>query len=408
MNPWLQRLMIALGAGVATSAAVIGTAKNKYKKARKRRRKKSDPPVVIGTVAKLDAGAAFEAGLSGRQWLQGIKIDGQRFVDFVTRKKKTVVNDDGALEPADIRDADGTRVDGLGVQAQKKLTPAQLRRRRRQQRRGGQGGQRKEATLFESARESLRQVVKEEAAKVIDEKVEASGLKKASDALKSAGEKVGGAMKDAATKVKDGIPEDAQQQVVVGLQSAGKSLLAGAKKLGQSVSQAVAALQAESSLSSSSDALSSDALPSDALPADAPASDAAASAAPASDAVSADALPTDTIAADEAGVGGSVPAVVSSQAGDQAAPAATSVEIHESAAVTPQSRSAEHSEGFSAAEVSDKLQGGVQKLGAFLSGPGNPAYKKSARIGQGGGGDVVEAKDAPSAGEGAPKDPGGS
>ncbi len=354
MNPWLQRLLISLGAGVATSAAVIGTAKNKHKKSKRRRRKKSDPPVVIGTVAKRDAATDFEPGITGQQWLQGIKDSGQRFVDFIARRKKPVVDEGGGLEPDEVRAADGTRLKvSSKTPAKKKLTPSQLRRQRRRE-----AGRRKQATLFESARESFRQVVKEEAGKAIDEKVEATGLKKAADALKSAGEKVGVAVKDAATKVKDGIPEDAQDQVVVGLQSAGKSFLAGAKKLGHSVSQAVQQLQQESSSSSPA----------------------------------AETPPPPT--ADEA-----------PDASLSTAQASGSVQVQE-----PQESSSSSSsllpsapiEGITAEQVGEKVQDGVQKIGAFLSGPGNPGYKKSARLGNSNGADVVEAKDAPPS---PPKDP---
>ena len=39
MNPLLQRILIALGASVATSTVIVGSAQNKFKKTKKRRRK---------------------------------------------------------------------------------------------------------------------------------------------------------------------------------------------------------------------------------------------------------------------------------------------------------------------------------------------------------------------------------
>ncbi|MDP2343960.1 MAG: hypothetical protein Q8O67_23585 [Deltaproteobacteria bacterium] len=349
MNPWLQRFLIALGASVATTTLVVGTAKNKHKKAKRRRRKKSDPPLVLGTVAKRDGADDFVPGLTGKQWLQGIKDGGQAFVDFITRKKKPVI-DDGGLVPDEVVAKDGTRLKVDKTKAKRKLTPSQLRRQRRRE-----AGKRKQASLFDSAKESFRQVVKEEASKAIDEKVESTGLNKVGDALKTAGEKVGGAVKDAATKIKEGIPEDTQEQVKGGLQSAGKSFLAGAKKLGQSVSQTLQSLQQEVSSSSSSSSLQDSAQ---------------------------DALPGDAI--------------------DSSSALQT---IEPPPAVTPPPAPSIPSEGFTAEQtgekVGDKVQDGVQKIGAFLSGPGNPGYKKGGRIGSGGG-DVVEAKDPP------PKEPPGA
>ena len=388
MNPLLQRILIALGASVATSTMIVGSAQNKYKKTKKRRRKKNDPPVVIGTVAKREAAEDFVPGLTGAQMLQNIKDSGKSVVDFFSRKKKPVEGDEGGLVPDEVKTADGKTTKPKKT---KPLTPAERRRRR--------GKRRRQATLFESAKESFRQVVKEETNKVVDEKIEQTGLKKAAEALKQAGETVGGSVKEAASRVQESIPEDANEKI----QAAGKSFLAGARKLGQSLGKSiqsgVQALQEQSAqlsqdqkiidvevtpIESTRDAGQILAPPPNAIPTPMPTvgdDPSSPPSSPPSSASTSSALTSTT---------STTPTASTTSTSSTASTALTS----SSSATPPESPPLPVHEGMTAEQLGEKVSDGVKKIGAFLSGPGNPGYQKSGRIGQGGGGgDVVEAKD---------------
>jgi hypothetical protein len=372
LTPWLQRLLIAWAASAVSTGVILSTADNRHrpKKARnpkKRRRRELDntasatrarPPVLPGTVAKADAALPFTPSLTWAGWATDVRARGRRLLRFVTgQAPEGRVDEHGSRLPDEIVTADGKKVRVAGVSPKSKKTaghkgapPARRRRGRKQQ-----------ASLFDSAKESLRQVVKEEAKKAVDEKVEEAGLKKAADAIKSAGEKVGETAKDVAQRVKDSMPDDVEEK----LQSAGRSMLAEARRAMQRLSDSIQGSDDGHGVASASvsppDTVDQVADPGAALPpAGGPGS--------ANDAALAASPPPPSLPGPASTVGGDEAERASSSSGDIASALGDGVQL---------------------------LGGGVQKIGSFLSGPGNPGYHRSSGRARAASGDIVEAKDAP-------------
>ena len=373
LTPWLQRLLIAWAASAVSTGVILSTADNRHrpkkaKNPKKRRRRELDkataasatrtrPPVLPGTVAKADAALPFTPSLTWAGWATDVRARGRRLLRFVTgQAPEGSVDENGSRLPDEIVTADGKKVRVVGgTQRSKKTTghkgapPARRRRGRKQQ-----------ASLFDSAKESLRQVVKEEAKKAVDEKVEEAGLKKAADAIKSAGEKVGETAKDVAQRVKDSMPDDVEEK----LQSAGRSMLAEARRAMQRLSDSIQGSDDDHGAASASltppETVDQVADPDAATPtAGGPgvASDAALESSPPPPNLQA---PASTVGGDEAERG--------SSGGDIASALGDGVQL---------------------------LGGGVQKIGSFLSGPGNPGYHRGSGRARAASGDIVEAKDAP-------------
>ena len=226
MNPLVQRLLISLTAGSAAGGAWVATAKNKHKKARKRRRKKKTD-IVIGTQARKDAAEEFTPGMTLAQLGARVRTFGAGVVDSARSLVGLSPRDPAADGSA--RDADEIHHDGKRIK-----NPARKRRNARLAKghaKKRKGSRRKQASLFDSAKESLRQVVKDEAKRAVQEQVDKTGLGKAAEALKSAG----GAVVEKAKAVKDAIPEDLDER----LAEAGKNVVEGAKRVGESVGGAI-------------------------------------------------------------------------------------------------------------------------------------------------------------------------
>ncbi len=424
LQPWLTRLLVAWAASVAASGVVLQTADNRYKPKPKRkkrrlrarddddgedarereaRRKKAPPAVLLGTVAKKDAAEGYTASLTWGEWREAVKLRGRGMWRFVTGQgPEGAIDKDGARIPDEITDKDGKRVAGPSRKAKakgnaKRKAPARSASGRRR-------GKRQQASLFDSAKESLRQVVKEEASKAVDEKVEQAGLKKVADTLKDASEKVGETAKDVAQRVKEsGVDEK--------LQSAGRSFLKEAKRtmgrIGESIQSATASLEGpgERGVDRALDGEIID-VGADGRIADVGGSDAAAAAVRDGAADVADDARPDL---------GAMMSVLDGAAPphDGAAPSPhDSSSTPEAAAISTRPAvdvvnggADDVSAGLSADDVVDKVTGtvgegakfigsGVQKLGSFLSGPGNPGYQRTSSR-RASSGDIVEAKDAP-------------
>lgn len=328
MNPLLQRFLISWAAGAAATGVVVGTAKKPHKLKRRRRKKKKgkEPePVQIGAQALLDARAPDEPGMTVEQWAAGVKALPSRFASIFQRVPKQA--DDGAREPDEIRTADGEKVS----------TGARKKKRRR--------GRRKQATLWDSAKESMRQTVHE----VVKEEVKDTPVGNAVDAAKRAGDKV----KEGASAVKEGAGVVAEKAVKVGAQVGGK-----AKSLLNRILEAVEA-------------------------------DPAPNADPEAEALA---------AAEEQHAHGDVTPVAPRPAGDGPLAEAPSADSPTSEtpleATSVESAPVEAAPPVDVAEVGRKLKSGLNAVGDWLQGPGAPGYtSKRARPAQGGG-DVVEARDA--------------
>jgi hypothetical protein len=201
MNPWLQRALVSLAAGTIAGGAVVATAKNRHKKARKRRKKKDAPPVLLGTVAKRDAQVPHEGGITVEQWVAGIK-DGVTSLSLRVKGYLIGSKDEGQQSA---RDADEVIAKDGTVTRKKKTNRAP-----RQNRRGRH--KRREATLFESAQESFKQVIRDETKRVVQDQVDKTGLSKAQDTLKSAS----AAVADTAVRAKEKLSETVVPAVVDG------------------------------------------------------------------------------------------------------------------------------------------------------------------------------------------------
>jgi hypothetical protein len=174
LNPWLQRLLVAWAASTVTTGTLLATAENRYrpKKARKasKRRRRPDgvaprprPPALPGTVAKADAAEGYTPSLTWAEWFVAVQARGQRLLRFVTGQPPIgSVDDDGSRLPDEVVTAGGQKVK-VAKPAAKKPGAKKRRGSATTKRRGRR--QQRQATLYESAKESLRQVVKEEAQK---------------------------------------------------------------------------------------------------------------------------------------------------------------------------------------------------------------------------------------------------
>jgi len=403
LTPWLQRLLIAWAASTVSTGVILTSAQNRFrpKKAKKRRRreltedgddagppavKRTPPAILPGTVAKADAAEPFTPSLTWAGWATDVRARGRRLLRFVTgQAPEGSVDADGSRLPDEIVTADGKKVrlkaTKPGTVKKKKKGAAPPVRRRR--------GQQKQASLFDSAKESLRQVVKEEAKKAVDEKVEQAGLKKAADAIKSAGEKVGETAKDVAQRVKDSMPDDVDEKI----QSAGRSIFAEAKRAMQRLSDSLQGDDVGQGSFGPGDRSNRGTLPGDSgatPPTDGLIIDVGANAIDASS--TADAASAAQHGTAQHGDGQHA----ADHAGDQA-----SDHAGDHTGLTTTSAPGEHApdagiEGVDLVSALgdgvQKLGGGVQKLGSFLSGPGNPGYHRSSGR-RAASGDVVDAKD---------------
>lgn len=394
LNPWLQRLLIGLLGGTATGGVVVASAKNRYapKKRKKRqpreqdvdddgnviaREKRAPPVIAIGTVAKADAAEGFVPSLTWSQWAQGVRDRGRRLVDgLLGRSKKPVVDGDGARLADEVLTADGRRSSPAKT-ARKTAAKTPNGKVKKKTAARGKRGRRKQATLFESAKESLRQVVKEEVKKTVDDTVEQTGLKGAVDTIKQATDNVGETVKDVGQKIKDALPEDAGEKIQLGA----RSLFEGAKKqaarLRDSIQGAIADAEAERLADREHAAL----------------------------------LAQRQQAADENDVvidmidgepNTQLPQFAATTASDDDASSALTIRAPSDLAVINDAvvgdAASDVKEGMSAEDVAtvvvDKVSGGVQKLGSFLVGPGHPDYRSSKSKRQISG-EVVQAKDPP-------------
>lgn len=329
MNPLLQRFLISWAAGIATTGVIAGTAKRPHRlKRRRRKKRKGQPaePVQIGAQALADARAADDPGMTVAEWAAGVKALPSRVAGIFTRVPK---QGDGAREPDEIRTADGQKVAGAGKK----------KRRRR--------GRRKQATLWDSAKQSMRETVRD----VVKEEVKDTPVGNAVDAAKKAGDK----LKDGATVVKEGAAVVAEGAVKVGAQVGGR-----AKSL---LNRILAAVEANPAPNADPEA--------EAL---AEQEERAAFegevAAPATTDAVAVASPTEAAPVDAAPLEAPLVAPMAAAA---AAPAAPPVDV---------------------AEVGKKLKTGINAVADWLQGPGAPGYASQRTRSAQGGGDVVEAKDA--------------
>lgn len=404
LNPWLQRLLVAWAASTVTTGTLLATAENRYrpKKARKAsKRKRPDgvaarprPPALPGTVAKADAAEGFTPSLTWADWFVAVQARGQRLLRFVTGQPPIgSVDDDGSRLPDEVVTAGGQKVKVArpAAKATSKKAGAKKRRSSTTTKRRGRRQQR-QATLYESAKESLRQVVKEEAQKAVDETVEEAGLGKARDALKTASEAVGKTAATVAEKVKESIPEDFDEKA----KTAGRSLFAGAKRAMQKLGESLQALDDVALSPPPAD----DIIDMGHAATPPPTTTTTTTPPPAADAQVTDLLAT------MAALDGEPPTAPTTTAPTTTATAATTATPTTTAmTATPpidDAASPGAVEGLDLEGIADKvgdgvqkLGGGVQKLGAFLSGPGNPGYQGGGRRTRRAVGDVVEARDAP-------------
>lgn len=183
MNPWLQRFLISWAAGVAASGAIVSTAKRpgKLKRRKKKKADGTEEPVQLGAVALHDARVADERGITVREWGENVRATGaavgQRVKGLFSRApKEPVVAEDGARVPDEVQTKDGARI----------KTPRAKRKGAHAKGRRGKRRRRPQATLWDSAKESLKQTVKE----TVKEEVKATPVGSALEALKSVGAKV--------------------------------------------------------------------------------------------------------------------------------------------------------------------------------------------------------------------------
>ena len=290
----------------------------------------------------MDARAPDDPGLSVEQWAAGVKALPGRFASIFQRVPKQ--DGDGAREPDEIRTADGQKV----------ATGARKKKRRR--------GKRRQATLWQSAKESMRQTVHE----VVKEEVKDTPVGSAVDAAKKAGDKV----KEGAAVVKEGAGVVAERAVKAGAQVGGK-----AKSLLNRILEAVEANPAPNAdpeaeaLAEREHELARD------FETSAPSAPSAPSAGETADPVR------------SPEIGG---------APEEHQPASPGFGGGASIAPAParEGASAPTAEGVDVAEVGRKLKSGLSAVGDWLQGPGAPGYTSKRARPVPGGGDVVEARDA--------------
>jgi hypothetical protein len=280
--PWIKPLLLSLGASVATSAVWITTAKNRHRKA-KRRRKLSTKPVIIGTVAKRDAALEVEDPLT----LADMKASAMAMV----ARLKALAGGAPVEPAAELLDKNGKVI------------------------RTRKGRRRKQASWMDSARESMRQVVKEE----VQQKVDQTGLGKAQEVLQQAA----GVAKDTLKKVQDAVPDELEGK----LSAAGKSIVAGAKRVGEAVRDGISQAAGQVDQVDQVDQL----------------------------------------------------------------PPSTSTPSQPSTSLTNTTTNTEAP--VEAPPVAERVADGLKKASTWIQGPGTPGYTSNRRASSGG--DVVEAKDAP-------------
>ena len=403
LNPWLQRLLVAWAASTVTTGTLLATAENRYrpKKPKKKRRSRPDgaarrprPQALPGTVAKADAAEGSTPSLTWAEWFAAVQARGQRLLRFVSGQPPIgSVDDDGARLPDEVVTAGGQKVK-VGKPTAKKAGARKRRAASTTRRRGRR--QQRQATLFESAKESLRQVVKEEAQKAVDDTVEEAGLGKARDALKTASEAVGKTAATVAEKVKGSIPEDFDEKA----KSAGRSLFSGAKRAMQKLGESLQALDDMTVAAPPPPSDHVDAVDTvDTVDTDSP---------PPVEALPTEAQVVDLLATMAMLDGATTPTTAppaptttapTTPAPTTTAPTTTAPEASPgtagAAGTTGMQAPSAAIEGLELEGLAEKVGGGVQRLGAFLSGPGNPGYL-GGRQPRRAVGDVVEARDAPS------------
>ena len=169
VHPMLQRILISLAAGTAATSAVVSTAKrpHKPKKRRKKRPDGSEAPVSLGATALHDVKLPDERGLTPAEWRHGMAQWGGAVATRITSVFKRAPSEGGTSTPNSVQTPEGTRA------------PNAHKRRR-------DGKKRPQATLWDSAKESLKQTVKE----TVRDEVKSSPVGSALDTLKDVTEKV--------------------------------------------------------------------------------------------------------------------------------------------------------------------------------------------------------------------------
>lgn len=199
MNPWLQRFLIGWAAGVVTTGALVSTAKRPHRLKRKKRKKQEDgteEPVQIGAVAMKDARLPDERGLTVGEWRDRVVASGASLgtrVGAVFKRERRPTTGGAAaggttpsaLEPDEVQRTDGTVEKSASTRKKRRGAHAKGRR----------GKKRKEATLWDSAKESFKQTVKE----TVAEEVNKSPMGSALETLKDVGAKVKSGATSAAT-----------------------------------------------------------------------------------------------------------------------------------------------------------------------------------------------------------------
>jgi hypothetical protein len=187
VNPWFQRILISLAAGSAASGVIVGTAK-KPRRLKKRKKKKGEKAeaVQLGALALADAKLPDNRGITVGEWRDAVVARGASVASVFKRKPKAPVDvDDGARLPDEVQAKDGTTVS-----------------KRAKKKKRNRAKDMPPATLWDSAKESFRQTVKE----TVHEEVKNTPVGGALDALKSVGAK----MKEGASVVVENVEKVAQ------------------------------------------------------------------------------------------------------------------------------------------------------------------------------------------------------
>lgn len=348
MNPWLQRFLVSWAAGVAASGVVITTAKKPGRLKKKKRKKKADgteEPIQMGAVALRDARAPEERGLTVGEWREHVVTTtrgvGTKVAALFRREPPAAsAADDGSpREPDEVQAADGTRL---------KTAPRGARKHKKKQRKGGHAkgsagkrgrrGRRPQATLWDSAKESLKQTVKE----TVKEEVKATSVGTAFEALKNVG-----------AKVKE-----------------------GATTAASAAASAVGKVMADHKQGGASDEIPPQ------LRGEPPGAPREANEPPPPS------VTPQKVEETLEAIGRSIETAIHKVA-DGARAAAEDVKKASEAGEAP----GDGAPSVDVGEVAKKVRGGVDAVGSWLQGPGAPGYRRRVRPASGG--DVVEAKDAP-------------
>lgn len=357
MNPWLQRFLVSWAAGVAASGVVISTAKKPGRLKKKKRKKKADgteEPVQMGAVALRDARAPEERGLTVGEWREHVVTTtrgvGTKVAALFRREPSAAAADDGSpREPDEVQAADGTRL---------KTAPRAARKKnKKKQRKGGHAkgsagkrgrrGRRPQATLWDSAKESLKQTVKE----TVKEEVKATPVGTAFEALKNVGAKVKEGATTAASAAASAVGKVMADTKQGGVRDEIPPQLRGEppgapSEVNEPPPPSVTPQKVEETLEA---------------------------------------------------IGRSIETAIHKVA-DGARAAAEDVKKASEAGEAGEPRG--DGAPVDVGEVAKKVRGGVDAVGSWLQGPGAPGYRRRVRPASGG--DVVEAKDAPL--KDAPKD----